>query len=233
MYILSGSLTSFVCAASPAHPRPRSARPRLAEPSPHSGGALGNTARTPRRRDWTDGDDWQRPGPRDWLPFRPRAQRGSAPAAPRAPPRRPPKLHLQNLARARRGAPGASPAAPRRRLRAAPAPPASAPRAPDGPPRSGAPPCLRLRGRGVSPLAWRRPTLPGSALGFLSVLLVSEGRVHWRRGGKALPQAAMPAAPQPRGPRPGVPLPRAPLGEGGQSALKRRRRGLGFLSFRK
>lgn len=91
MYILSGSLTSFVCAPNSAHPRPRSARPRLAEPSPHFGGAVGKTARTPHRRDWTDHDDWQRLGRRDWLPFRPPAQRGSAPAAP--PPFPVPPLH--------------------------------------------------------------------------------------------------------------------------------------------
>lgn len=109
MYILSGSLTSFVCAPSPAHPWPRSARPRLAEPSPHFGGALGNTARTPRRRDWTDGDDWQRPGPRDWLPFRPPAQRGSAPAAPPGPPAPPPEVALAKL---RAGPDGAHPAPP-------------------------------------------------------------------------------------------------------------------------
>lgn len=184
MYILSGSLTSFVCAPSPAHPWPRSARPRLAEPSPHFGGALGNTARTPRRRDWTDGDDWQRPGPRDWLPFRPPAQRGSAPAAPPGPPAPPPEVALAKL---RAGPDGAH-------------------RAPPPPPAPGSScPCSPGAGRGAllrcsavftfaGPWGFSPRLVAAHAHGccpalrcFLSFLLFLEGHVHSRMRRESTP----------------------------------------------
>lgn len=233
MYILSGSLTSFVCAPSPAHPWPRSARPRLAEPSPHSGGALGNTARTPRRRDWTDGDDWQRPGPRDWLPFRPPAQRGSAPAAPPGPPAPPPEVALAKL---RAGPDGAHPAPP-------PPPPAgstgqhraaaaSAPQALDGAPCSDAPPCLRLRGRGVSLLAWRQPTRAAAArpcarLPFLFSFFGGPRSFMDEAGKHSLMQQCVQPHTHAR-PRLCVLMPKATLGEGGQTFPKKKTAGVGI-----
>lgn len=102
MYILSGSLTSFVCAPNSAYPRPRSVLQRLAERSPHLSCTVGNTVRTWHRRDWTAPDDWQRPPPRHWLPFRPRLS-GDPPPPPPAPPR----SRTRKTSRgARRGAPG-------------------------------------------------------------------------------------------------------------------------------
>lgn len=86
MYILSGSLTSFVCAPNSAYPRPRSVLQRLAERSPHLSCTVGNTVRTWHRRDWTAPDDWQRPPPRHWLPFRPRLSGDPPPPPPVAPP---------------------------------------------------------------------------------------------------------------------------------------------------
>lgn len=232
MYILSGSLTSFVCAPSPAHPWPRSARPRLAEPSPHSGGALGNTARTRRRRDWADGDDWQRPGPRDWLPFRPRAQRGSAPAAPR-PPRAAPRSCTRKTSLGPDGAhPEPPPPPPAGSTGQRRTPPASAPRALDGELCSGAPPCLRLRGRGVSLLAWRQPTHAAAArseLGFLSFFRFFGGpRSFMDEEGKhsLVQQCAQPHAHA--RPRLCVLMPKATLGEGGQSFPKKKTAGVGI-----
>lgn len=101
MYILSGSLTSFVCAPNSAYPRPRSVLQRLAERSPHLSCTVGNTVRTWHRRDWTAPDDWQRPPPRHWLSFRPRLS-GDPPPPPPAPPRS--RTHKTSRG-ARRGAP--------------------------------------------------------------------------------------------------------------------------------
>lgn len=165
MYILSGSLTSFVCAPNSAHPRPRSGRPRLAEPSPHFSGAVGNTAWTRHRRDWTDPDDWQRLGRRDWLPFRPPAQQGSAPAAPHIPPpvRAAPRSCTCKTSRgARRGAPATHP--PPRRQRAAAGSSCRSPGAGRGTLLgAAAPPCLRLRGCGISLYGWEQPTSRAAA----------------------------------------------------------------------